>query len=184
MVEILTAPIISAARDEHRKAEREAVAALVRERFGPDVTLQHTPDGAPYLPGFSGHISVSHCADMAVIAVSDEPVGIDIDTHRPQLMRVARRFLTPREQAAIDSRGEMTDDARINLLLRYWTAKEAVFKCAAIPSLVISEIEVELSADNPSPVEAVASARGQSFSVRFTELTEGRVIAVVKKILG
>lgn len=181
MVEIFTAPIARTTRGEQRNAEREAVASLVNQRFGSNVTLAHTPDGAPYIPGFGGHISVSHCADECVLAVSSEPVGVDVDTPRPQLMRVARRFLNLRELADIDLHGEMTDDARIDLLLRYWTAKEAVFKCAAIPSLVISEIEIGLRVENPLPLEAVASARGCSFAVSYTELPGGSLRAVATK---
>ena len=179
MVEILTAPIISTARGEHRKAEREAVAALVRQRFGTDVALEHTPDGAPYIPSFDGYISVSHCADMAVVAVSDLPIGVDIDTPRPQLERVARRFLTPREQAHLESLGEISGKTRLDLLLHYWTAKEAVFKCAAIPSLVISEIEITVA---PELSRAVARARDKKLRVSYITCPSDTTMAIASLV--
>ena len=43
-------------------------------------------------------------------------------------------------------------------LLKMWTAKEAVFKCASVSDLVISEIEVSATMD-------YASARGIRYAV-------------------
>ena len=175
MVEILTSTISVTPRSEHRKAEREAVASLVTRYFGTGATLEHTHDGAPYVHCFDGYISVSHCVDLCVLAVSSEPVGVDIDIPRRQLMRVAPRFLTHREQADIDARGEMTDERRIDLLLHYWTAKEAVFKCAAIPDLVISEIEVVLDENFE---RARASVRGHRFAVMYSSPSPDHLLAL------
>lgn len=159
-------PVIS--RGSRRAAEREVVAGLVTGVFGAGVEMSHDDDGRPYLPSRPDvYISVSHCADECVLAVSDGPVGIDVETARPQLSRVAAKFLTGAEA----SRGPHD----ILTLLQYWTAKEAVFKCAGVPALVISEIEV--SADMSHAV-----AHGCVFSLEY-HFSDGRkVMAVAERL--
>lgn len=108
-------------RTSRRQAECQAVGELVRQAFGPDARLQHRTDGAPYIEGYDGHISVTHSIDMAMLAVCDmQPVGIDTDHQRQALGRVAPRFLSPSEMA-------VTGDS-IGALAAAWTLKEAMFK--------------------------------------------------------
>lgn len=112
-----------------RAAEREAVNRLIRECFGPEVTLAHDPDGAPRLDPApdSTWISISHSPTTAWLAVSTAgPVGIDAELPREQLKRVAQRFLAPTEAA-------LSPD--LDGLLDLWTAKEAVYKAALTPGL-------------------------------------------------
>lgn len=108
-------------RTSRRQAECRAVGELVHHAFGPAARLQHRPDGAPYIEGYGGHISVTHSIDTAMLAVCDtQPVGIDADHQRHALGRVAPRFLSPSEMAvAGDSLGA---------LAAAWTLKEAMFK--------------------------------------------------------
>lgn len=110
----------------------EAKRMLVERAFGPGRALAHHPDGAPYIVGSELHISISHTRRECVLAVCDKPVGIDIETARDQLVRVAGKFLAPGEHPEMTPQG----------LLPYWTAKEAVYKCARTPGLGLTEIEV------------------------------------------
>ncbi len=157
---LLTAP------GEKRRAEREAVLKLVHEAFGPEVGYTHDADGAPVVEGVDSYISVSHCSDRAVLAVRNEGhVGVDIERFRPQLRRIARKFLTDAESAVTP----LTDEA----LLRLWTAKEAVFKAASDPSLTVSRIEVSLET-----LKAFDTSKNQ-FDLFFIELApETLAIAV------
>ena len=142
--------ITSGAPGEKRRAEREAVLKLVHEAFGPDVGYTHDADGAPVVEGVDSYISVSHCSDRAVLAVRNEG---PVERFRPQLRRIARKFLTDAESAA----APLTDEA----LLRLWTAKEAVFKAASDPSLTVSRIEVDLSSST------AVTPSGLCFSMEF-----------------
>ena len=157
---LLTAP------GEKRRAEREAVLKLVHEAFGPEVGYTHDADGAPVVEGVDSYISVSHCSYRAVLAVRNEGhVGVDIERFRPQLRRIARKFLTDAESAVTP----LTDEA----LLRLWTAKEAVFKAASDPSLTVSRIEVSLET-----LKAFDTSKNQ-FDLFFIELApETLAIAV------
>lgn len=166
---IYTAPIVASNRANRYCAEREAVRALVAEAFGKDAELSHNADGKPFITECpNAYISVSHSKDECVLAVSDMPIGVDVETARPQLPRIAHKFLT----AAETSREPLT----IKRLMMLWTAKEAVFKCAGIPSLVISEIE--LSEDMTK-----AKARGLSFSISYHHISDSKVLAIASSDL-
>lgn len=163
---IYAAMIAPAVRAGRRAHEREAVGRLVDRAFGPGTTLSHRADGAPYIAGSEWHISVSHCSGLAILAVDPTaPVGVDIETPREQLLRISGKFLDRREHQLFGG--------SISLLLRAWTAKEAVFKAAGISDLTISE--VTLSDDQHS-----AQARGKRFAVRHIEIAEA-VIAIAQQ---
>lgn len=73
------------------------------------------------------HFNLSHSSGIAVIAVSADAVGVDVEKEREMrdLEDVARRFFTPREAAALS--GQSPTDQR-GLFFRCWTRKEAVIK--------------------------------------------------------
>lgn len=129
-VSVAVAPIEPADGLTRRQRERRCVDQMLSQLV-PGAVLTHAADGAPLLEGVEMHISVSHCREYAAVALCpDGPVGIDIEQPRPsQLQRVASRFLTTDEQAAIGP-----DHGS---LLRAWTAKEAAYKLLrpATPSL-------------------------------------------------
>ena len=179
MIKILRAPIEICRRSDRREAERATALSLVRDYFGQETRISHRDDGAPYIEGRSEYVSVSHCRGECVVAVSDLPVGIDIESRRPRLLKIASRFLTSREHRVVKSRGEMDDDASIDLLLRYWTAKEAVFKCASVPDLVISEIEIF---PDESIDTAYALTRDHRFRVTYSPGESGNLIALAERL--
>jgi len=107
-----------------REAERLAVADLVRNAIGEGVETGHRPDGSPTISVPGIEISVSHCATCAAIALSDRHIGIDVETDRSQLVRVAPRVLSPAELEYYN-----------NNLVGAWTMKEALYKAALTPGL-------------------------------------------------
>ncbi len=101
--------------------QREAVEGLLAEHFGHTVEIAHTEAGAPFIEGFSGHVSISHCAVAVAVAVSERPIGIDIEGHRYEKMRrIARRFVS--EEAFV------ADIDSPTMLAATWCAKEAIYK--------------------------------------------------------
>ncbi len=154
-----------------REAEKDAVNRLIIDEFGADTILSYAPDGHPELrvAGRTVSISISHCRDEAVVAVSnnDSPVGIDIETAREQLMRVAPKFLTPDEM--------VTYAGSIHKLLRAWTTKEAVYKAALTPGLPLHEIRLD------TPVPGLATARGEIYVIHHHVDTPERVITTATR---
>lgn len=123
-----------------REGERHTVSLLLPELFREmdpaTLCVDHTPEGKPLIPGYSGHISISHGGGTAIIARNDHtPIGIDIEAPRPQLERVMRRFVGDKDFI----RG---DRPLLDWLLALWTAKEAVYKAASTPGLALAAIAI------------------------------------------
>lgn len=130
-----------------RQAERAATMRLIRALLGSDAELGHSPDGAPLITGSSINISVSHSRLYAAIAIDPHRrIGIDTETWRDQLLRVAPRFLSSHEQALYSTPA---------LLLHAWTVKEAVYKAAGITGLPLAE-GIRLSLTDPNSPHAAA----------------------------
>lgn len=173
--DLYSAPIESSDRLLRRGRERAAALGLVRAVFGPCAGIGHSPEGAPYVEGAeSAAISISHDSDTCILAVgrSGEAIGVDIERPRQQLMRIRSKFLSSAETARLESHS--CQEGRTDFLLRCWTAKEAVYKCALTPGLGLTEIETSEAMDR-------ASARGESYSLSFRGMPDGAVIAVAVK---
>ena len=83
-----------------------------------DQVFVNNPWGKPRLAGREDlHFSLSHSGHWAVCALSDLPVGVDVEAPRCT-PAVARRFFHPEELTSEDS----------VFLTRLWTAKEAFVK--------------------------------------------------------
>lgn len=126
--------------------ERQAVATLLEHLFGSGWQLLHHPDGAPYLDGQAGCLSISHCRQGVAIAYDTTiNIGVDIESLRPQLERVKERFLSPLDRPGCPE---------VSPLLAAWTAKEAVYKAARTQDLPLLD-GIRLT----SPSEATAAGR-------------------------
>lgn len=127
------------ARGQGRAAEREAVAALVSRAF-PDkgFTVSHRANGAPFLPGYTGTISISHSLTHALVGIDTlgRAMGVDVEcsNRREQLMRVCPRFLSDGQQA----HGAPYPD----YLLTAWTQKEALYKALGMQGVDFRSLPV------------------------------------------
>ena len=93
-----------------------------------DVVILEDEHGAPYIKGHDVYISISHSGEYAVCAVSDVPVGIDIEELRPASMRVARGTFSDAETEYLGCDNDEPDDAALGRFYEIWTAKEAYAK--------------------------------------------------------
>lgn len=146
-----TTTVLATKLAEHNRAgrtaaERAAVNGLVKAAFGPSAQTAHDPHGAPFIEGFPGHISVTHGGGYALLAIDREHrIGIDCEAYRPQLQRVASKFLSADELPV--------HAASPQALLKAWTVKEAVFKALGDPSLTISQIILPTFLPEETPIE-------------------------------
>jgi 4'-phosphopantetheinyl transferase len=71
------------------------------------------------------HFNISHSADRVVLAVSNQPVGVDIEGPRDvrDARQLASRFFAPEEQAVIAAATDVQA-----AFFAIWTGKEAVIK--------------------------------------------------------
>ena len=91
-------------------------------------TLHSTPSflynehGAPYL-AVGPYFSISHCKQGIVVAVSETPIGIDIEAIRPLNEGLLQKAMNPQEQAQIAAAANPEQE-----FIRLWTRKEAYVK--------------------------------------------------------
>ncbi|MBQ7766205.1 MAG: 4'-phosphopantetheinyl transferase superfamily protein [Lachnospiraceae bacterium] len=99
----------------------------VDERGRPIIRYNYAPQGKPYLEEYPNvHFSLSHSGDLAVLALSDTEVGIDVQENRGYNEKVAKRFYHKDEQKMIDCYA--TAEEREILFYQLWTGKEAYIK--------------------------------------------------------
>ena len=106
-------------------------------------TLHPTPSflynehGAPYLED-GPYFSISHCKQGIAVAVSDTPIGIDIETIRPLNEGLVHKAMNLQEQAQIATAANPAQE-----FIRLWTRKEAYVKMQGTG--IISEMHNILS---------------------------------------
>jgi 4'-phosphopantetheinyl transferase len=92
-----------------------------------DGQLAFGPNGKPYLKYGGPHFNLSHSGGYAALAVSDNEVGVDIETIAPVSDAVAARCFTPPEREWMQ-RQESGPEA----FFRLWTAKESIMKALGL----------------------------------------------------
>lgn len=161
---------------ERLSAERNAVNQLLREAFpnDPTIAISHHDSGAPFLcrlsEGLTSQptddnelpaISISHCKQMAAIAIAPKDIRIGIDcehnSRTQTLQRVSERYLSP-EQASQWQEFPQS--------LRAWCIKEAAYKAALHPGLPLTDIPLPNSfpTENPS-AETAISLYGYNYNI-------------------
>ena len=88
----------------------------------PRQPLKLGQDGKPYLeegPCFN----LSHSRGYAAVAVSDKPVGVDLEVVRNYMERLPTRIFSPKELKWFERRGETKKD-----FFTLWTLKESYYK--------------------------------------------------------
>lgn len=112
---------------------RGRLRELLAKRLGTtpaEVAFDYGPAGKPTLrdaPEY--HFNLAHSADLALGALSDEPVGIDLERVRPMknAAGLAKRWFHPDEQRRIEQAADPLAE-----FFRTWTAKEAVLKLIGV----------------------------------------------------
>ncbi len=121
-----------ALRFRHELGQRQCVAAYLllqralKQEFGIEGDLQFTlgEHGKPSLVGHPDiHFNLSHCREAVACAVSDKPVGIDVESTRRYHPMLLDYTMNSDEQRRV-TQATRPDEA----FIRLWTMKEAVLK--------------------------------------------------------
>ncbi|MGT2510535.1 4'-phosphopantetheinyl transferase family protein [Cupriavidus basilensis] len=125
----------STARTAQFIAGRWLARHLLAENFGGhwrNWTLSGGGDGPPEATGPQlAFLSLSHSGDRLACAVSDQPVGLDIERCRPRKGADAllQAITTEAERASLSTPGPGTEPAgQLQALFQMWTLKEAWLK--------------------------------------------------------
>ena len=102
-----------------------------------DIEILTDSKGKPYSTNSDGYFfNITHSDTMVAVAVSDKPVGIDIEVYKKVPLKLAKKVCVKDELMYIfgvipsieDLEKEYSFDI-IKNFLEIWTLKEAVFKC-------------------------------------------------------
>ncbi len=80
-------------------------------------------DGKPGLPDLPFHMNLSHSGSYAACALSDSPVGLDIQVQKPCSDAVLRRCFCPNERDYVLSANDPNE-----AFCQIWAKKESVLK--------------------------------------------------------
>ncbi len=100
-------------KDPREKAER-----IFAERLG-NFEIKTTANGKPYLAGNPLYFSYSHSGARGLLAISDNPIGADLELYRRKIAESVLKRFTARERAEIACERDF---------LFHWTAREAYIK--------------------------------------------------------
>ena len=127
----------------------------LRER-GLAPALAYGEHGKPFLKDCPGlHFNISHSGDYVICALSDAPVGCDIEKLQPVRERVAARFFSPEENAALAAAAD--EAAREMLFFRFWTLKESFLKAVGCGiTEPLSAASFDLSGEAPVVRQTIA----------------------------
>jgi 4'-phosphopantetheinyl transferase len=136
------------ADSRHWAACRTALRLVLAEACGTapnEIPITLGANGKPVLgdPFSHLHFNLSHCRDLALVAMATEPVGIDLERsdRAMDLIGCETTFCHPNELEGLPA----DQEARAMSLLEIWTAKESVLKALGTGFLLPpEEISIEL----------------------------------------
>jgi 4'-phosphopantetheinyl transferase len=146
-----------------------------------DLAFEYGPFGKPALAGPAATadvaFSLSHCNDLALIAVASCPqLGIDVEGIRevPELAHIVERYFSNEERTAIKSAATA---ARSKLFLQLWTRREAAAKARGLDlSAALSDLGIPLYA--PGSGACFAQVGQDGWWLQDLDLASAHVAAV------
>ena len=151
-----------------RQLEHWCVDQAFRAIGQPNLRIAHAADGKPEIFGQPQiHVSIAHHSTSdgcwAAVACSESAIGIDVEAERDQLQRIAPRFLSEKERAALG--------ASPAALAAAWVVKESMFKAFGPALDFRADMEVEWSGmETTEAARVTAYVRGQVGRYRLAQL--------------
>lgn len=162
--------LLSKCSAPERRIEILSVRALIKE-IGICLDI-HYNDRKPFVD--DGYISISHSSNIAAIIWNkDFPVGIDVETMSPRILRIAERAFSSQELAFAG------DD--IKKLTILWNCKECVFKLAATEAINFKEM-IHVGEFNSNNITCMLDKESQRTTYALTSMEiEGNTVVFGKK---
>jgi phosphopantetheinyl transferase len=151
----------SQSRQQQWLGGRLLAYTLLKELITNQPLLLAVAGAKPYfdLPGL--HLSISHSRQQAVAILSMAgPVGIDIETIQPKVLRVQDKFLTVAEQRAAG--GDLYKT------LIYWCTKETLYKLYGRKQILFKEHLMVRPFQDQRPGQLEAAIQTPHFQKHYT----------------
>ena len=119
---------------QSKEAQKEAMDLLIKETMGSGYAMEYDVYGKPWPVNKPGFISLSHSANWVAFCFHpNQPMGIDVETTRPQLSKVAPRILHHSELSILEK-----SQHKQRILQLFWGGKEALYKAYGKKNLEFS----------------------------------------------
>lgn len=158
----------------YRRRQYLATRLLIR-CLGNDIRIRYDDYGKPYISKDMGtetlpHISISHSGEYIVLLTDHKSCGVDIETVRPKIERIAAKFLCE-EELRFALREPFVERLHV-----YWCVKEALYKVYGKKNVSLrSNIFVNEAGDS-IPGETLATLRHEDVlitrKIRFERFRE------------
>ena len=138
--------------------------------------LQFNEHGVPYLAD-QKFCSLAHTATHAAAVLSNKAVGVDVESYRDKIVRIAPKFRHQQEMFIRNKENE------IEFLTRLWTAKEAIYKALGMPGIhfskqiLVTPFSLE---DEKGSAYVVHQNKEYSFSLKFRSIKNGELCVAIK----
>lgn len=106
--------------ESHRKGFL-AIRMLLQHLGYNDYDLHYDRFGKPHLKN-NKEISISHSLDFSALAISDNPIGIDIEKIKPKIALIAPRFMN------VSHLKNLPQQQQLQKATIIWGIKESIFK--------------------------------------------------------
>ncbi len=93
-----------------------------------DIVFNQNRYSKPYAENLDVQFNISHSYDLVVCAVSNKPVGVDIEKVRELDDKVISFACTGEEYAYVNEK-PLEKEEKLKCFFKIWTFKEAYFKC-------------------------------------------------------
>lgn len=137
--------------------------------------------GKPQVAGLE--FNLSHSGDLVAYAVSDQPVGIDVEQVRSMdVAGIIQRFFAPGEFAAWQKLPLAEQELAF---FRTWTVKEAYLKAIGTGlHTPLSEVEVSINQDSPVILQAPDRENWQLHPISLPIGYVGALVTAVDRFSG
>lgn len=124
---------------EKRKKEFLALRILLQKILMAKCEIYYGKLGNPQIKNYKLHLSISHSNELLTVFVSSVKAGIDTENTLRDTEKIKNRYLSDEEIKDTESN---QNPALIRIV--YWSAKEAIYKCALQPNVEFkTQIEIE-----------------------------------------
>lgn len=151
---------------DKEKNKTDCELELLRQIFGREVVLSHDCSGKPTINIEGKYISISHSNDWLAIAISNQPIGIDIEQLHERLQRVKHMFLNSSEL-------EQLQPLTLRKLAICWSAKEAIYKIANdIAGALGENIQLDIKQIKCGSNEFSAIIKNKCYSLEIVDVND------------
>lgn len=162
-------------RSSKRKLEWISVRMLLQQ-MDSKISIEYINGRKPSIKDDNREISISHSNQYVTVAISETPVGIDIESSSRSISKITSRFLTEQEFQNISS-ADQFEQATLPFII--WSAKEAFFKLINIPTIKYN-IEVNSNIKDLSKDNFIVNYNDTTYRCRY-QIFDKQVLVWIKR---